>query len=69
MLYGLMTMELLVTERATASRNWHFRVQPMAAIPSQRFNLSRERHLIVLMLSLVDRPIRLHVMKLLARFL
>src|SRR5258706_13157798 len=67
MLYGLMTMELLVMERASASRNWDFRVQPMAAKASHRFNSSKERHLSVPISCLVARPIRPHVMKLLVQ--
>src|SRR5258706_3268235 len=68
MLYGLMTMEPLVTERASVNRNWDFRIQPTAAKASHRFNSLKERHLSVPMSCLVARHIRLHVMKLLAQF-
>src|SRR5258706_14299274 len=65
MVYGLMTMEPLVTERAFVNRNWDFRVQPTAVKASHRFNSSRERDLSVPMSSLAARPIPLHLMQLL----
>src|SRR5258706_12753758 len=68
MLYGLMIMEPLVTERAFVNRNWDFRVQPTAVKASHRFNSSRETHRSVPMSCLVPRPNPLRVMKLLVQF-